>query len=440
MKKEILLLITSSLLSIAIALFAFSYFYPNLFGRPVDMEIVQLDKKLPPFYMGVFRANDIQSTDPILQDPITNVRGKPFLPEINKLGPHDVLGFRNSETPRITDVVTIGDSQTYGINAVRSENWPSLIEEQIAPFNVYNMSLGGFSAPQYLQLAEYAMIFKPQVLVLALYSGNDPLEAFRSVYNIDFWKPLRKYPELTSKDAPPSPFPPPKETWWPVTFPNGSSTVLTPEVRLSSHLHKYKAVRAGYEITLEILEKISQMAKVTGTPVVLTVIPTKELSYYPKVLEGKVTPPETYTQLIKAELQFIEQVKNKASILAPITYVDVTQSLQQAVLTSEGIYPSDKDGHPLPSGYKVIANTLLPYIEKHLKKVGDGFYRVTFPGSAQVWHFVVKDGRRWFISSPERLKETNYSSRKPVEVSFRLLERFPLAGVDDTQLPETAGH
>jgi len=85
---------------------------PGLLGVPTDLQLVQLDEQLPPFYEGVFRRDKGEAGELMLKDPLTRVRARPFLHDMQPVtyGPHDLLGFRNYAVPGVVDVVTIGDS------------------------------------------------------------------------------------------------------------------------------------------------------------------------------------------------------------------------------------------------------------------------------------------------------------------------------------------
>ena len=64
---------------------------------------------------------------------------------------HDRWGFRNREVPPRGDVVTIGDSQTYGVGVPRLHSWPAQLAE-ITGRHVYNAALPGYSPIQYYEL------------------------------------------------------------------------------------------------------------------------------------------------------------------------------------------------------------------------------------------------------------------------------------------------
>ena len=47
------------------------------------------------------------------------------------------------------------------------------------------MASGGWGPVQYLYMAEKALAFRPRVLVVAFYSGNDAFDAVKVAYNLD---------------------------------------------------------------------------------------------------------------------------------------------------------------------------------------------------------------------------------------------------------------
>jgi hypothetical protein len=162
MKKDFVLLFGVTVVTLLVALGLIHRFAPQLLGAPPDLQLVTLDKKLPAFFAGALREAD-NSKDFLLKDPLTRVRGRPFYPAVLGTGPHDMLGFRNTGVPDAADIVTIGDSMTYGNNAVMEQNWPSwmLAALQRPEVNVYNMSIGGRTAVQYLDMMDYARRFRP---------------------------------------------------------------------------------------------------------------------------------------------------------------------------------------------------------------------------------------------------------------------------------------
>jgi len=128
----------------------------------------------------------------LIDDPILGIRIKPHTTG------HDALGFRNTQVPDHANVVAIGDSQTYGINATRDSSWPHqlgvLLQEP-----VYNMSLGGYGPLEYLFLAEHdAEKLRPRLLLVGFYFGNDLMDAYYVAHGRPYWHAWR---ETDSKKA-----------------------------------------------------------------------------------------------------------------------------------------------------------------------------------------------------------------------------------------------
>ena len=90
--KEWLLMAGITLITLAISITAIKVFLPQLLGGPADLELVQVDEKVVPFYKSVFRQdpNEFQ-----VKDPLTRIRNRPLFPQIlrHNVGPHDLLGF-----------------------------------------------------------------------------------------------------------------------------------------------------------------------------------------------------------------------------------------------------------------------------------------------------------------------------------------------------------
>ena len=168
MKREWSLLVVATTATVVLVLALLRWIAPGLVGAPRDLQLVQVAREVPAFYDNVFRDEDWNSDEFILNDPVTIKRSRPLLPDQVALGPHDVLGFRNRAVPNIADVVVLGDSQTYGTNVPLEWNWPSRLAEALgsARATVYNMSCSGWDAIQYVDMAEKAFRLRPRVLVV----------------------------------------------------------------------------------------------------------------------------------------------------------------------------------------------------------------------------------------------------------------------------------
>lgn len=372
LKKEVIVLMGASLVTLILAILVLRWLAPGLLGMSVqkDLQVVQLDQKLPPFFEGVFRDDDYRSRKFILKDPITRVRAKPLIPSIAEggLGPNDILGFRNHSVPNRADVVVIGDSQTYGNNARLEENWPGHMRAMLTPRPiVYNMSVGGWGAPQYQSISRFAANFRPKVVVVAYYTGNDPIESFQVIHGMEYWRGYITNPTLGMKDLPKVKFPPPKSGWWPVWFGDNIRTIFTPSLRLHSNTQT-PVVKAGYKIMEDTARRIHQMYANSGIKLVFTIIPTKELVYVEKVKAQKFEPPAAYSKLVMYEAAYIRNLSIAIKALPDVVYVDLVTPLQKAASGKVMLYPQDENGHPASAGYKVIGSEIAAAISGVLQK------------------------------------------------------------------------
>jgi lysophospholipase L1-like esterase len=400
-RNQLLLLSVSTVATVLIALGLIRWLAPGLLGIAPDLQLVQVSREVPPFYDNVFRQADIEQSEFILQDPIVIKRAVPLFPDKIGMGPNDILGFRNRSVPNVADIVTIGDSQTYGNNAPLELNWPSHLAAALpikAP-TVYNMSCGGWDGIQYLDIFKKALRFSPRVVVVAFYSGNDPFGAFGAAYGTDRWEDLRPDPSLRIKDAPESSWPPKQEDMWGVEFLDGTSTVFTPKARLSSNHERHPAVTAGYGVLAEIGRRIAGSGRRAGVPVVFTVIPTKELVFWPRIRDEGFSPPAEYRELIDGEAHHISWLEGKLSGLEGARFVDVVKPLQDAA-RSLPIYPSDSNGHPYPGGYRVIGEAIAGAADRHLIEQPAGLVFETL-GPGQMATLYVQDGGKWLFASYE---------------------------------------
>jgi len=298
MKKEWLLIIVSVSLTFIVAFSLVRWFAPQMLGLPVDLQMVRVAKEVPPFFDGVFRPEDYESKEYSIQDPYIK-RAKPLFPCLIGMGPNDILGFRNKNIPIIADIITIGDSQTYGNNAFLEENWPSSLVNNLIGYKpiLYNMSVGGWGATEYFEIFNKALYLQPKIVIVAFYSGNDPIDTFNKVYGDERWKSLRLDSKLTSSDAPPLQ----ENIEWNVKFPKGQEVIFTPNFRYVSNRRDYPAVRVGYKIMGKIAHKMVEIAEQRQIKMIFTIIPTKELVFKQKIMLGKIIPPKNYTDLVNDE-------------------------------------------------------------------------------------------------------------------------------------------
>ncbi|MEE8320750.1 MAG: hypothetical protein V3R68_02775, partial [Gammaproteobacteria bacterium] len=200
-RAEIILMLLSTFLTLAIALLIIRWLQPSLLGIADDLILVRSSEEVAPYYEHIFRKEDLSSKEFILKDPLVKGRAKQLFPDMGEVGPNDLLGFRNAAVPNDADIIIIGDSQTYGLNAIMQENWPHYFSENLpVGVSVYSMATGGWGAVQYFYASAKAPVFAPRMIIIAFYTGNDSLETFSMVSGSDVWHEFIPDPLVKRED------------------------------------------------------------------------------------------------------------------------------------------------------------------------------------------------------------------------------------------------
>jgi hypothetical protein len=113
----------------------------------------------------------VWAVPPRIRDPLLGERGNP------RWYDHDSRGFRNRSAARHAQIVTLGDSQTYGVSADRRDTWPWVLGERSERV-VYNMAFPGWGPGEAYLLLDSALALRPAVVVFGLYFGNDFYDVF----------------------------------------------------------------------------------------------------------------------------------------------------------------------------------------------------------------------------------------------------------------------
>jgi lysophospholipase L1-like esterase len=428
-KKNWLLLTASVVITLGIALGMLRWIAPQLLGISQDLQLVRIDKEVPPFFENTFRAEDFNSQSYLIQDPITRVRARPLYPDIGSLGPNDLLGFRNRAIPHSAKIVILGDSQTYGNNAVIEQNWPGWMLSRLKPegASVYNMAVGGWAAPQYLNMLGKALAFRPEVIIIAFYTGNDPMESFMQVYGNPYWQGLIPDKTLTAGDAPKSTFPAPKDEHWAVTFKDGVQTVFTPSLRLVSN-SDHPAVQSGYKIMADVARRVAVAVADHDVKVIFTIIPTKELVYADKVAAENLQAPRDYQTLIVREKANLEQLAGEIQSYPGVDYVDVLQPLQQHAMQPAVLYPENENGHPVAPGYDVIGRIIAEAVRPHISIKRRELATIEV-AAGQFKYLLLQDNGVYIFSSPDIIEGNGWPPGVIKSVTEEDIADLPLRGV-----------
>jgi hypothetical protein len=355
----------------------------------------------PQIKMALF-PTPVRAGTPTVPDSELMVRGNPQYPG------HDKNGFRNSTAMEKADIVTIGDSQTYGWNVSPQQAWPNVLHE-MSSCSVYNMAVDGIGPLQYAALTREALQLKPRLILVGIYFGNDfydswdmyrfkpgeypvPKELLHAALDRERNSPLsREAEQFWVSDASPwsvdkflsehsglwrfghaikdrllgatsvfaSSFQQavaaltPKQLEYTSLFEGDNwKTILTSRYREIAEGTKDPRIRVGYSLTLWAIGNISETASQNEATVIFVLLPTKENVFVNRVINVDKHP--FLEKLTKDEDQNREgliRYMEKNSI----AYVDMTPVLRSLM---QQPYPENVDGHPNAIGHRAIASRL----------------------------------------------------------------------------------
>jgi hypothetical protein len=285
----------------------------------------------------------------------------------------------------------------------------------------------------------YATFFRPRVIVIAFYSGNDPDESVTLAYSVDHWAPLRPDPNLDLSDKPRFPgFPVPPSEQLPARFKGGLTTIFTPSLRLVSNDTAHATVRAGYQIMEKVVQLMAKTASEVNIHLVVTVIPTKELVYAERVRHEKINVSADYTKLVEMERANIDHLAQSFKLLPNVEYVDLVSALQTAASTNLLLYPPAADGHPMEAGNRVIAAAVAPAVGKYMVESPLGLVGIVRDAKTVLPMLVTKDGL-WMFSTKEIARKNGWGDDQIRIVNVRDIAALPVMGTIDVVNPKKFG-
>jgi len=315
---------------------------------------------------------------------------------------HDAWGFRNKKVPDTVDIVAIGDSMTYGYQALARDAWPAVLGRKTGK-SVYNMAVGGYGPFQcYYLLTHQASLLKPKVALVGIYLGAYMSRAYDMGYNNQYWKEFLAGGEGKIEAVSGNPvainggnngFVIDFLMHHSIIFRMALESVLGTGMRLarkifhdvnlgfinfqgndaddivyvSSHneniaisegycfnsvnLEDEKIVK-GIELTKLILLRMDKFCSQHGIKFISVIIPTKETVYSQKlnnyVVYDRLKQTVQFESLVKKELEDSLSVNG-------IAFIDSTPCLIEK-LKSVNPYPFDMENHPNRYGYEAIAS------------------------------------------------------------------------------------
>lgn len=289
---------------------------------------------------------------------------------------YDEWGFRNDAVPHSANVVVLGDSQTFGVSASRHNSWPVRLQH-LTGQSLYSLALGGYGPVQYYHLLKTkALALNPKLIIVGLYLGNDFYDAYVLTHPTDREEITLDHPRkklfgsvrnwlahnsvmyriasynlgdamrfLEARSYAHS------ETVIVNNAEHGIRTALTPLKHLRGMNLQDKAIREGFNLTLDLISKMNALCVERGVNFLVVLIPTKGT-----VLADYVQENEQTKRVLNNEREAVRIIKEHLT-KSDIGYLDVLPALKEAA-TTKTIYPQNEDDHPNATGYATVAKAI----------------------------------------------------------------------------------
>lgn len=310
----------------------------------------------------------------------------------------DSNGFRNSSVPRQAEIVALGDSHTYGLNADAEDSWPNQFHK-LTGKSVYNMGIGGYGPLQYYHLFDQALSYKPRYIVVGLLLVNDIEGVCNPYKRSGYWKTrslqegidleycenfdegvngrfrlkldrkqkglagvglvrisalIENAEELIRERLPADP-----DKFLVIDTPKNH--VLISRKRLSAQrmamdLERQEIYRSLL-VTEEILGRMAKRAKAADSNLVVLIIPSRERVLHDYLRQEMYGLPDDYVAMVQNENKLVEHV-GRFLTDAGIPHVDALNEVRNAVINEGNVYPRRDEGHPLARGYQAYSRAL----------------------------------------------------------------------------------
>ena len=279
----------------------------------------------------------------------------------------DGHGFRNPwPWPAQAEIVTLGDSLTFGYGVDDAQAWPAILAQKLSPLRVINLGLIGASPQQYVRVYEtFGHPLRPKLVVVGLYVGNDFSDAklfHRWVHagapgNYLVWRSfdkdgaiegfLRRHSYLVhlllrARAVYRS---------WAVSEPR--QLVLGANVRMQLQPSRMTPLignaapdQPAFQLVVQALSRLHTLATAQGTQVLVVFQPTKEQVYLPLLGESVRDPSAPLRAVLEAQ---------------GIPYFDLLPAFWRHAEGREQLFFA-ADSHPNQQGYQLIAQEVFAHL------------------------------------------------------------------------------
>ncbi len=317
--------------------------------------------RLTPGYRGTI-SNGVDFTTPVVIDS----RGM-RAPEIR--APEITANEQAAGKPRI---LVLGDSFTFGWGVAFEETFPGQLQERLPAARVENAGVPGFGLPDIVDWFEaYGLARKPDVVIVAIFLGNDLLDATAKQRQIDVTAPPLKRSAWRQiehalfthshqirllKRALPEPLarrlrqlthtPEP----WAIGYLRDTleTCALTPP----------PLAQEGRAASEAAIVRLTQLAKSHGFRLVVALVPgplQASPTHWQAALQQTGADPSRYSPDVPATFF------TAATTAAGIPTLDLTPTFRQAVAAERAVY-FRFDPHWTPAGHRLAATVLADFL------------------------------------------------------------------------------
>jgi lysophospholipase L1-like esterase len=307
----------------------------------------------------------------------------------------DGYGFRNAwPWPEKVDIVTVGDSVTFGYGVEDDQAWPALLAKALPHDRLINLGLIGAGPQQYLRVYEtFGTKLHPKLLLVGFFAPNDfwDAKAFDGWLksgasgNYMVWRDFGK-PKSTSLSLDQSVGDLIISLLWRAhllasksrlynlalyirknlggfsqkdtkIFQASDGTRLELDVRdLAEKLKDVRPDSRAFTIAFEALHRLYSIARANGTNVLIVLQPSKEEVYLPLTGDTSTNADlESPVGMMLAKLG--------------IPYVNLLPGFRSRAAHGEVLF-FEVDGHPNARGYALITELVREYLKKNSKVYG----------------------------------------------------------------------
>ncbi|MBL8752160.1 MAG: hypothetical protein JNK15_02570 [Planctomycetes bacterium] len=315
----------------------------------------------------------------------------------------DARGFRNATALERTDVLFVGDSQTWGFGVGRDATFAALLHQATGQAT-YQMANGSWGPVQYVELVRQGLALRPRHVVVTVYLGNDLVDA-HDYAGLDGAEALRS-PGVayTVRDNPE--FHPQRAPNVAMALVDGVldrsrvlgfaarvvksrlqggaldrgpgdlafdsvpalATILRPSYRMPAVDPTRSGVRDGIAVTERALAAIAAACR-TAAPAsepVLVVLPTKEF-VYANWATRRQAPIAGLDAILAAERTTHAAVM-AAGNAAGMRTIDLAPLLGDALDRGEAPWPASGDGHLNAAGHTLVAKALAAIVRRRQRQ------------------------------------------------------------------------